>query len=149
MSKAVKILASTYGRGNAGDIILTAEDIVIQGSSPSEQIQSGIGNSVETGQGDAGNIGINTRRLTLSEGGQLGSGTSGNGNGGSIVIVADDISVIGTTPSESFVSAISTASNADAQGNAGNIDIQTDNLNLLNGGQIFFWHKGHRKWRQH
>ncbi len=70
------------GRGNAGNIILNVSDFInITGTSPLGQIRSAV--SAETqSSGNAGNLTINTRNLSVLEGAILSTGTFATANGG-------------------------------------------------------------------
>ena len=79
--------------------------------------------------GNAGAVSIETTNLNLTNGGQISSLTSGEGNADTVTINAtDSISVDN--------SLIASQVNPGAEGNAGAVSIDTTNLNLTNEGQI-------------
>ncbi|MBO1054574.1 MAG: filamentous hemagglutinin N-terminal domain-containing protein, partial [Dolichospermum sp. DET73] len=157
------INASTFGKGNAGAIDITANDITID--------QSRVGNIVgETATGMGNNITITTSNLTLKNGGEINTSTFGKGSAGNIKINAkDNINIFGYAKDEnnkpifyrSFPlrddqgnviydnqgnviywenklasSRIESEVKTGATGNGGFIDINTSNLTLENGGVI-------------
>ncbi|MBD1211874.1 MAG: filamentous hemagglutinin N-terminal domain-containing protein, partial [Dolichospermum circinale Clear-D4] len=131
------ISASTFGKGNAGDIDITAKDSVkIDGS-------SGILSNVESGaKGNAGNIDLNAGSLSLTNGSGITSfirgyetlpdGTivkqRGEGNGGKITIKAGDINIKGVDSGNNIGSQINTGTGGI--GNAGDIDITASNITI-------------------
>jgi len=132
-----QIVSYTAGAGNGGNINIRAEEIAVAGTSTNETSESIISTAIEPqGVGSAGNINIDTQRLALSGGGQLFSGVQGMGQGGDISIRADEISVAGASASERSTSHISAAIDFGGQGSSGNIEIQTRQLTLSEGGLL-------------
>ncbi|PMB28451.1 filamentous hemagglutinin [Fischerella thermalis CCMEE 5208] len=112
----------TYGQGNAGRVSITATDRVsLQGL---QGFGSGIGSLVgELAVGNAGDITIDTRSLSLSNFAQLATSTLGQGNAGNIRIKASEsVSVTGN----SIMQAATFAS-----GNAGDIIIDAVNADVV------------------
>jgi filamentous hemagglutinin family protein len=134
-----QIQAATFGKGDAGNIKITATgDISVDGFKDS--FSSGIFSVVETGAvGKGGNIEINTRNLSLTNGAQLTADTRGQGDAGNVKITATgDISVDGFKDGfkDSFSSGIFSIVGQRAVGKGGNIEINTRNLSLTNGAQL-------------
>jgi filamentous hemagglutinin family protein len=131
------IIASTFGRGNAGQIKVTASDTISADGEGEDGFSSGIFSTVnEKAVGDAGGVEIATGNLSLANGGQIDASTFGQGNAGGIKITATDtISADGESPN-GFTSGIFSAVNEKALGNAGGIEIATGNLTLTNGSAI-------------
>jgi filamentous hemagglutinin family protein len=127
------INASTFGEGDAGSIIITADNISVSGETKngnSSAIFSGVNS---TGQRNAGDIQITTKDLSLINGGRISATTFGTGNAGRVVINATgDISIVGENRSGAIFSQVG----KDAQGNSGGIQISTKDLSLSDGGQI-------------
>jgi filamentous hemagglutinin family protein len=124
------ISASTLGKGDAGSVVVKANnDIALNGSR--------IFSIVETGaEGNAGNIDITTRNLSLTSGAWLTASTLGEGNAGDVIINASDrISVDGAN-SSLRPSSIRSIIVEDAVGKGGNIRINTGSLFITNGGEI-------------
>jgi filamentous hemagglutinin family protein len=130
-----QVSASTFSKGNAGNITINATDISFDGVG-SNGFASGTFSNVEgEGEGDAGNILIDTKNLSLSNGAVLGSSTFNKGNAGNITINATDISFDGVG-SNGFASGTYGTVNAGATGNSNDIKITTDSLSLTNGGVV-------------
>ena len=125
-----RINSSSFGIGNAGNInIIAANNIILDGAT----IQSDV---AENNIGNGGNIEINTGNLSLINGGQINSIIRGKGEGGNIKIQAKNNITFDGVGSNGLVSAVFSDIELGASGNAGNIEINTGNLSLINGGQI-------------
>lgn len=133
------ISTSTFAEGNAGSLtIRAAESVELSGFSEGEELVSGVSTQVESGaSGKGGRLTIDTNQLTLRDGGQISVGTlpDSEGRGGSVVINASDILVIGESPEFGVYSAI--FSDTQALGEAGEVTITTGDLSLQQGGTIF------------
>ncbi|MEO1429229.1 MAG: S-layer family protein [Cyanobacteria bacterium J06633_8] len=140
--------ASTVGTANAGNVLINADTIEIEGTGINRQMNllpSGIFAQVAKGAsnetGNAGTITIETRELTLQAGAQISSAGRRNGNGGSVNINASDsITLTGSSPTATLKSGSSgifaTAEDEGATGNPGNLEIFTRLLNVEKGGAI-------------
>ena len=133
--------ASTSGQGNAGNISLNVSDAVtIAGFTVVDEETtrfSNVTNQVfEGAKGNAGNIEIKVRSLSLEDGAEIDNSTSGQGNAGQVTINASDTISVDGEDSEGFVSGLFSAVNSEAEGDAGGININTSSLSLTNGGII-------------
>jgi filamentous hemagglutinin family protein len=124
------------GEGNSSDITLNArENISINGSNGS--FNSGVNSFVQdSGSGNSGTTNITAQNLTLSNGGNISSEVAGVGDSGDININVKDALVVDGEGILSIPSAINSRVGSDAQGNSGDIRINTSKLSLRNGGQI-------------
>ncbi|MEO1005638.1 MAG: S-layer family protein, partial [Cyanobacteria bacterium J06638_38] len=140
LAEGSKVNASTGGRGDAGAITIdVSDDIFVDGEGQDRIIPpSGIFSLVlESGIGDAGEIDITTGNLSLTRGGQVSATTFGQGNAGAIRINAlGTISADGEGRNEILPSSISSVVLESGIGNAGEINITTDNLSLTRGGLV-------------
>ena len=129
--------ASTFGSGNAGAVSVTAtEDITAEGEN-SRGFSSGITSQVIPGaEGNSGGVTISTTNLSLAGSGLVAASTGGQGDAGAVSVTATgDITAEGEN-SEGFPSSIASAVNPGAEGDAGGVAISTNNLSLINGGQV-------------
>jgi filamentous hemagglutinin family protein len=125
--------ASTFGRGNAGSVDITATDDITADGKNSEGFQSGVTSQVDSGaEGDAEGITISTNNLTLTKGGVVSASTLGRGNAGLVKIDADNILVDGVGAATGVASGVAET----GVGNAGGIEIKTSKLALTNGGVV-------------
>ncbi len=129
LSEVIAGIDSDLGSPTAqsGDIKINIADATLIQESP-------IFNNVEyEGQGNGGDIVIDTSTLTMEKAGVIGVNTSGQGNAGQIKIAASDgIIVDGLVPYGVIVSRVVNG----AVGKAGGIVIDTSTLTLKNGGVI-------------
>jgi filamentous hemagglutinin family protein len=135
------LLAPTFGQGNAGNILVQVSDFVSL-----ESFDSRISSTVSPGAvGNAGEIDITTRWLSLTGGSQIASSvlnqTTGNlggrGNGGNITINASDsVTILGTSPETGLSSGLFAATETGAEGRAGNITVKTGALYIANGATV-------------
>ncbi|HIK09750.1 MAG TPA: filamentous hemagglutinin N-terminal domain-containing protein [Oscillatoriaceae cyanobacterium M33_DOE_052] len=136
-----RIVASTEGEGNAGDINMNARDrVVFDGEN--QDIFSGIFSSVaETAIGNGGNITINTGNFVFSNGGRINSEIYGEGNSGNINITATD--VLFDSISRNFFRDVAKRPSGAAVtieeggiGNSGNINITASTVRVNNGARL-------------
>ncbi len=136
----VKILAAGYGTGNAGLIFIKIADTFnflgkyIFEKRTSSSILSA---AVNTGQG--GNIEIEAHNLTINGGAQIGSATFSSGKSGDVRVKVNDTLTITGKSEVGLMSGIfastqprSIDSNYNT-GNAGNIEVEAEKINLLDG----------------
>ncbi|MEX0271426.1 beta strand repeat-containing protein [Leptolyngbyaceae cyanobacterium UHCC 1019] len=139
MTNGAKILASTFGNGNGGNVQVTADSITLDGITPDGQAPTGIASQVApTGIGRGGDITIESGSLTITNGAVVNSSTFGKGNAGNARVTANSIALDGygntfnrQTPSGIFSQVESTGS-----GQGGDTTIQTESLTLTNGAEI-------------
>jgi len=115
--------SSTQGRGDAGDITITAQEVSLIGSEISTEVD-------EEAVGNAGNIALTAAdSLLIANDAELNSSTNAIGNAGNININTREVDLV--------AGEISTAVEAGAVGNGGNITIDTQSFSLSQGSQIF------------
>lgn len=138
------INSETMGIGKGGSILINASELIeISGTS---FLEGSLLLTATSGSGDAGNIELNTRRLTVNEGGQILAATVSEGKGGTITINAQNtVEVIGqgiTLNDGLITSSLISASSGDrlinisGSGDGGSINIKTDKLMIRDGAQI-------------
>jgi large exoprotein involved in heme utilization and adhesion len=142
MTNGSQLVASTSGRGNAGNVTINARDAIsISGTSPDGETNSAIRSVVrENAVGQGGSITIPAGSLLLSNSGRLDASTLGRGNGGNVIVTAPNgISVDGIHSDEGLVSGIYSVVNNDKNAAAqqgGNIRISTGLLSFFNNGEL-------------
>ncbi|NEO93333.1 MAG: filamentous hemagglutinin N-terminal domain-containing protein, partial [Moorea sp. SIO3G5] len=93
--------------------------------------------SVSTSGNDGGEIQVQGRRVTLTEGSAMLADTLGSGAGGSLTVKATEaLEVIGTAANNFFFSGLSADLAPGATGNGGNLVIDTERLRVADGAQI-------------
>ncbi len=144
------IETTTRGIGKAGDINLNAAELieiagkqtnsffvfpgVFANSSPSFAGTEASLRDVDAGS--SGNVTVNTGRLIVRNGAQIGAGTFSPAPGGNLTVNAfESVEIIGTTPDEFRFPSVLFVDTAGA-GDAGNLIVNTQRLVLRDGGQI-------------
>lgn len=145
-----QVSTATSGRGKGGDLIVKAsESVEVIGGSVSNSFRPSSLVSSTAGDGNAGDLNIQTRRLLIQGGGKVSTETflnstsagliAGVGSGGNLIVTASDsLEIIGTSP-EITNSRISSnlpsglfASTSTA-GDAGQLTINTERLIIRDG----------------
>ncbi|MBD2472066.1 filamentous hemagglutinin N-terminal domain-containing protein [Nostoc sp. FACHB-145] len=124
--------SSSYGKGNAGDILIKAGGRVLFTN------ESIIRSTVEVGAiGDAGNINIGADSLLVSNGAQINSDVLGIGKGGNInVNVRNDITIRGKDTAILNSLGRPEYKQSIGEGKAGDINITGGSLRLEDGARI-------------
>jgi filamentous hemagglutinin family protein len=121
----------TSGNGNANDVILNvSENIVFDNASG---IFSGVG---QEGVGDGGNIEVNAGRLEMFNGSQLATSTLGRGSAGNLILNVEGAIIFTGSSAGGFRSAALSNVLPGAVGNGGNIEIEAESLEVLEGSQL-------------
>jgi large exoprotein involved in heme utilization and adhesion len=115
--------------------------VELVGRSPDQRNPSGLFTQVEQeATGDAGDLTIETARLTVLNGAQISSSTIRNGQGGTLTINASDsIQLSGASPTATLIlgrSGIFVSAEPGATGNVGALKISTGQLTVENGAEI-------------
>ncbi|MGF1514818.1 MAG: filamentous hemagglutinin N-terminal domain-containing protein [Elainellaceae cyanobacterium] len=118
-----EVTAFTSASGQGGELQITAQSITVDGDSLLSTESSDTGNS--------GSIILDVGQLRVLGGAEITSATAASGQGGEIRINARSVTVDGN-----FSAIASDASEAEASGDGGDIFIQANRIQLINGGQI-------------
>ncbi|MGF1491201.1 MAG: filamentous hemagglutinin N-terminal domain-containing protein [Microcoleaceae cyanobacterium] len=133
------IASDTSGIGSGGVLTVSAPDITVRGATPTELSQSGIF-SATFGRGNTEAVIIQTDRLKIQNGGSIGGFVSTidigeTGDTASVTIQASEsVEISGVSANGRFPAAITTGT--FSSGNAGNIDITTQQLTMQAQGTI-------------
>ena len=143
-----RINSSSHGAGDAGDIRIVADSLLIEGTAqPSEIFPDGAFSAIASrvfDSGSGGNIDIFTGTLTLRDRSGIVTQVFGPGSGGNIEIATNDLQIESTT-AETFVSTATYGQwnselggydpNVDS-GDAGNLTVNAESV-LLRGSAGF------------
>jgi len=128
------ISSSTYGDGNAGNVNITADSVLLDTGHPKPGFIPGISSSSSLyplgtlNQGNGGDVLINTGSLSMRNGMVISAATSTRGNGGNVTITASSISVD---------SDASIQCSSDRTGRAGTVQLQSSgSFELSSGGSV-------------
>ncbi|MDJ0746241.1 MAG: filamentous hemagglutinin N-terminal domain-containing protein [Xenococcaceae cyanobacterium MO_167.B27] len=134
VADGAQVAVTTLGIGKGGTLEVEADEIKLIGTSPAG-FSSGLFSNVEAqATGSGGEIEIDVAKLQILDGAQIAGLTFGSGTGGSIILKADSIELTGGTANAP--SGIFTTVTPQAEGNGGNLTIETGSLKAMNGGQI-------------
>ena len=127
-------LASTAtrgeGAGSAGELRVNASDWVqLIGTSGDGNFSSNLSTQTE-GTGNASNLTITTGELIVRDGAQVGTGTFGEGDGGSLIVNADAVEVMGTSTDERVMSGLFASTGNESSGNGGSIEVNSATVTL-------------------
>ncbi|MBD2354226.1 filamentous hemagglutinin N-terminal domain-containing protein [Tolypothrix sp. FACHB-123] len=134
VKNGAQIQNSTLGTGNAGKLEIEAKNIELSGTVGT--IASGFFSNVERGAtGNGGLLKIKTDNLSIFDGAVIIAKTAGSGNAGQIEIDATNLEIQGK---EGNFLPTTIAANVqwNATGAGGKLNIITETLSLMDGGQI-------------
>jgi filamentous hemagglutinin family protein len=141
-----QIGTGTSSSGNSGNLSINAQNIKILGhvfDNNNEALTgfantSGLFTSVVRSDaiGSGGDILVETEHLQILNGGAIAANVFGKGKGGNIQIKSQSVDLSDSFMVAGVRSGITTTVEATGTGNAGNIGIVANNLNLMNGGSI-------------
>ena len=136
LSNGATIVAHTNGRGNAGNITIDASKVFLDGAG-SSGLSSGLGSGAfELSTGNGGTIALNTDSLSVTNGATLLVSNFGEKNAGRIIIkAADAVTFDGVSASGRSSNAFSTVEE-NSKGNGREIEITADSLSVKNGAVI-------------
>jgi large exoprotein involved in heme utilization and adhesion len=125
-------VTSTFGEGSAGQLTINASDTVeLIGISTDGRYRSSL-NSETSGSGNAANLVINTRQLTVQDGAAALTSTFSVGQAGKLIINAIElVDLSGVSSNGTFRSGLG-AETFDV-GNAGTLKITSEKINIRNG----------------
>ena len=127
-----QILATTFGGGDAGNLIVRAQDVEVIGFS--DQGPSLLASTSEvpqipplpSGSGSGGSINIQTERLLVADGGQISTGTNSRNPAGDLTVNATESIELRGTGTRGRSGLFASARVGDGSG--GDINVDTDQL---------------------
>ena len=126
------ITTFAFGPGQGGRIFVKASDVSFNGGSAAGP--SGIFAGAILGQG--GGLELESDRLTVSGGAQIAANTFGPGNGADITIRSQEIDLSGTSPNGNPTGILTGVERDNAPGSAGNIFLQAEQIRVGEGARI-------------
>ncbi|MDZ7968300.1 MAG: S-layer family protein [Nostoc sp. DedSLP03] len=138
--------SSVYRKGFAGNLTIhAAESVEISGKIKSftSNLENPAGLFAQVnprGEGRGGNLTIETKRLSVSNGGKVQVATFGQGDAGNLTIRASEVEVFDTPIDNLYATGINAGVEIDAdetvippRGNGGDLTIETDRLSVRGG----------------
>ncbi|MDY6896566.1 MAG: S-layer family protein, partial [Cyanobacteriota bacterium] len=127
--------ARTFSFGDSGNVNVNASTIKFMDSNP-DRIIGTLGTRTSIGNGNSGDLTINTEVISVDGGGAISTVNFGaNGNTGNILINASELVELSVFASNNNDATI-TSSVVSSMGNAGSININTPRLSLFGGAFI-------------
>ncbi|MEG4010512.1 filamentous hemagglutinin N-terminal domain-containing protein, partial [Microcoleus sp. Pol1C5] len=124
--RGAEVSTRTFSSGNSGSLQITATDSVeVISTSANGRFPGGLFTDTQ-GSGDAGNLGIDTGRLLVSDGARVSSSSAREGTAGNINITARD----------TLQANNGTISTSSARSSGGSIDITASNIRLSGNSDI-------------
>ena len=143
LTEGARISSDTMGPGRGGTVRVTASDtLTLAGASLNGGFLSGLfANAQGTGAdaGNAGSVVIEAPHVTLTEGAQISSLTTGPGQGGTVRVTASDtLTLAGTSPDGRFLSGLFATARGTgvSAGNAGSVVVEAPRVTLSGGAAI-------------
>lgn len=136
VTNGAQLAASTFGVGNAGQILIESDTISFDGDGQigDRSFSSGAFSNVEpNATGNAGGISILAKSLLVTNGAQIGAGTFGVGNAGEIIIEGETVIFDGEG---AFRSGAFSNVEEFGQGNAGGVNITAKSLSVTKGATL-------------
>ncbi|MFB2936620.1 filamentous hemagglutinin N-terminal domain-containing protein [Aerosakkonemataceae cyanobacterium BLCC-F154] len=141
-----QISATTLGFGKAGNVSINASESVtaIGGGYEQENFfpsgifaRAGDTNQTEIKEtGAGGSLTIQTQKLSLQQGAQISVSTITKGQAGDFTVIANTVELVGETFDGNNGSGLFAQALTGAQGKGGNLNIQTSQLLVKDGGEI-------------
>ncbi|KAB8331762.1 S-layer family protein [Scytonema tolypothrichoides VB-61278] len=132
-----QVATGTFGSGKGGNLSVDAQDVQVIGRSADGRFASGLrADTLRNLTGDAGDLTIRTNTLLVKDGAQVAAGTFGSGKGGNLTVDAQDIQLIGTSANGQAPSGLYAEAASNATGDAGDLTIKTNTLQVKDGAQV-------------
>jgi hypothetical protein len=133
-----ELSSDTWERGHAGSVTVEAGNILIDGQE-SDYLTGITSSAWPASCGNAGTISLYAaEELEVMNGGEISSDTWGEGDGGCVVVEADNLCIEGTHDDENgYVSGITSTACSGSSGDGGSIAIKVSGcLDMIKGGTI-------------
>jgi len=128
-----QVQSATSGTGNAQGIQINTN--ILRLSNPNDiDAENTVISSQSTGSGQAGNISIQASKIEAFDGARITSSTFGEGNAGDIFIETQELQLSGVNANNA--TSITSSSRNSSTGHSGSINIQANKINLLDGANI-------------
>ncbi|NEO99371.1 MAG: filamentous hemagglutinin N-terminal domain-containing protein, partial [Symploca sp. SIO2E9] len=141
VTNGAQLIASTFGRGDAGNVILEiSQTAFFDGINPLTGINlSGAFSSVEQGgEGKGGNVELTATNLEVTNGATLTASSFGVGNAGNVILEISEIARFDGVNPLTGLSASGAGSSVGqgGEGKGGNVELTATNLEVTNGAQL-------------
>ena len=138
-----QIGSTTLGSGAAGDVEVVADTIDVAGIREDRSVVSSISSTSRQiaedrlATGNAGDVTISARQLSVRDGGRIATETSGGGAGGNLsVTVQDTTELVGSSFSRTGADSSSLGTIARGGADAGSLRLETGQLSIQEGAVV-------------
>ncbi|NBD14763.1 MAG: filamentous hemagglutinin N-terminal domain-containing protein [Cyanobacteria bacterium] len=139
-----QLSTSSFSPSNAGQVSIVADTVEVVGGAQDLGASSILSRGETPAyQGSGGEINLTADNLVVADGARIQTGSDGGGQGGQLQVNATDIQLVGTSPSGSAGGLFSFVAPSDspflpqlATANGGDIIVNTQTLEITDGGQI-------------
>ena len=127
--------SATFSDGQAGEVNVSTEQLLVDADNSMKE-RTGIFSTAEPeSSGDAGDVMITAKAINMRNGGQITSSTFGEGSAGTIWVKAEQFLVSDVIHHDNFfITGIFSNSLTELSGDAGDIMIMAETIELSNGG---------------
>ncbi|WP_242057709.1 S-layer family protein [Nostoc sp. FACHB-857] len=142
------IAARPYASGNGGDLIVKADTIQVTNEGAPKGSYFSLLSTATFGFGNAGNLKIDTRKLSVQGGGRVSASSIVLGNAGSLTINASesiDVNGVKDAANPSYIGTAVRSVFGVSSATSGNTTINTPLLNISNGATVFVQNLGSGK----
>lgn len=138
LTTGAQLQSRTRGQGSAGNVTINASDTVSFEGVINNSSNSGITTRVESREtvGNAGDINITSRSVSVTNGAGLQTTSFGQGSAGNVNINARDTVSFDGVSNDGRPSIVESNIGTNAVGNGGNVNITTGNLSMRNGATL-------------
>ncbi|WP_414514010.1 beta strand repeat-containing protein [Nostoc sp. PCC 9305] len=134
-----RVFTGTLAAGRAGNLTINASNKVELIGTSVNGSPGGLIASAEAGStGDAGNLKITTQNLLVRDGAQVLASTFSSGRGGNLTVNASEsVQLIGQSVNNKFPSGLFVSAEPNSTGDAGDLQVDTQNLLISDRAGIF------------
>lgn len=135
LQNGARIGVDTFGQEKGGDLIISATNISLTGTSADGQVNQITAALQQQALGDSGDITLNTRIFKVEDGSQITAGTRSQGDAGDLIIRAKEVQIIGRN-ARGVPSRLTAAATSTAEGRGGELIINAESLEVKNEAEI-------------
>ncbi|MGM3307457.1 two-partner secretion domain-containing protein [Anabaena sp. WFMT] len=139
------VAARPYALGNGGDVVVKADTIQVTSEGAPNGLYFSLLSTATFGFGNAGNLKIDTRTLSVQAGGRVSASSIILGDAGSLTINASesiDVSGVKNSQNPSYIGTAVIPVFGFSNANSGSTTINTPVLNISNGATVFIKNTG-------
>ncbi|MBN8564962.1 MAG: filamentous hemagglutinin N-terminal domain-containing protein, partial [Leptolyngbya sp. UWPOB_LEPTO1] len=132
-----QLISSTFGRGDAGNISITVRDAATFDGVGNNGVSSIVGSQVAaSGTGRGGRLTLSSGSLTVKNGASLNSATFGRGDAGDVSLTVRDAATFDGVGSNGTRSSAGSTVNPTGEGKGGTLTVNAGSLVVSNGAQL-------------